>query len=221
MSFEQKYLKYKQKYQELKRQIGGGNAHKLETDNDMDEFVLTATPTINDITNKQVGGGNEEEYVLSDTPVEEMKGGAALSPASYTAPTPLAACPGQVNPLPNVMPPGLPNFPNMNVGQTQVPVGSNIKTFTQVNQAAPAVQAVPPAPVAAVQNKNLVNAVEVDNTTTELSEIQNTEDIEKLFSQYGGKHRDRESSSSSSSESDSEDLESSSSDFSSDSISDL
>ncbi len=178
MSYEQKYLKYKQKYQELKKMLGGG-AHKLETENytDMPDFTLTDTPTYFEAP-KQRGGAEEteaeNEYVLSDTPIDEaneLKGGAPLVMADYTPGVPLASCPGQVNPMPNV----------------QVPIPGN---------AAPA-----GTPVGMTGGSN----EEELNTTTDLSEIQNTEDIAKLFGQFGGKHTDSSSSlSSSSSESESD-----------------
>ncbi len=50
----------------------------------------------------------------------------------------------------------------------------------------------------AMQNKNLINN---EDNATEISEIQNTEDIAKLFSQYGGKHKESSSSESSKSSS--------------------
>lgn len=162
MSYEQKYLKYKQKYQELKRQLHGG-AHNLETEtyNEMPDFSLTDTPTDN-----QRGGNDVEtemDYALSDTPTEktELRGGAPLVMADYTPAIPLATCAGQVNPMPNV----------------QVPL--------------------PGGPMVGGNDEEL-------NTTTDLSEIQNTEDIAKLFGQFGGKHSMSSSSSSSSSGSDSD-----------------
>ena len=178
MSYEQKYLKYKQKYQELKKQLGGG-AHNLETENytDIADFSLTDTPTYTDQP-KQTGGNNienENDFNLTDTPTfaeqHNQSGGSPLVMADYTPSAPLSTCSGQVNPSPNV----------------SVPMPGT---------------AVAPAPV--VSNKNLVEAEEL-NTTTDLSEIQNTEDIAKLFGQFGGKHKmDSSSSSSSSSSSDSD-----------------
>ncbi len=179
MSYEQKYLKYKQKYQELKKQLGGG-AHNLETENyaDIADFTLTDTPTYIEQP-KQFGGAEntevEQDFSLTDTPTfaeQHQSGGAPLVMGEYVPSVPLSSCPGQVNPSPNV----------------SVPL---------------------PAPVApvATQNKNYVE--EELNTTTDLSEIQNTEDIAKLFGQYGGKHESDSSSSSSSS-----DTSGSSSDFS-------
>jgi hypothetical protein len=100
--------------------------------------------------------------------------------ADFTITPPLASCAGQVNPMPIV--------------DVPLPV------------AAPVV-----APIVATQNKNLVGGEDAEelNTTTDLSEIQNTEDIAKLFSQFGGKHKkdlDSSSSSSTTSGSDSDDL---------------
>ncbi len=173
-SYEQKYLKYKQKYQDLKKQLSmtGGNVHQLETDTaDIKDFTLSDTPSF---TNQQHGGADinseditvEMDYSLSETPVQT--GGAMLSPASFN-PSPLATCAGQVNPMPNVAVP-----------------------MTAVNTAAVAATAAAPvAPMMATQNKNLVvnNNTEELVTTTDLSEIRNTEDIEKLFNQFGGKRR--------------------------------
>ena len=182
MSFEQKYLKYKQKYQELKRQLGGGDAHKLETENyGEDEFVLTETPTFQNQQVAQKGGNVEQEleYDLTETPTfQNQQGGATIMPADFALPIPLESCAGQVNPQPIV------DFP--------------------------VIQPPPPMPFPQTAGGDDLN------TTTDLSEIQNTEDIEKLFNQFGGK-QDSSSSSSSSDES----SESSSSTASSDTISDL
>ncbi len=186
-SYEQKYLKYKQKYQELKKQLNltGGNVHHLETDTaDIKDFTLSDTPSF---TNQQNGGADinseditvEMDYSLSETPVQT--GGAMLSPASFN-PSPLATCAGQVNPMPNVA----------------VPMTAVNTAAVAATAAAPIAQ--PVAPMMATQNKNLVNNEEEMNTTTELSEIQNTEDIAKLFNQLGGKHRESSSSGSSSTE---------------------
>jgi hypothetical protein len=184
MSYEQKYLKYKQKYQELKKMLEN-TPHKLETDNytDMPDFTLTDTPTFDF---KQTGGAEEQEmevekdFQLTDTPTEELKGGSALSMGDFTITPPLASCAGQVNPMPNVA----------------VPL--------------PAPVDVPIFPPIATLNKNSIGGEEEElNTTTDLSEIQNTEDIAKLFSQFGGKHKKdlgSSSSSSTTSGSDSDDL---------------
>jgi hypothetical protein len=178
MSYEQKYLKYKQKYQELKKMLGSG-AHNLETENygNIADFTLTDTPTYIDAP-KQLGGNDtmevEKDFSLTETPTFEQQyqsGGAPLVMADYMPSAPLASCPGQVNPSPN----------------TSVPMPSAT------------------TPVV-TQNKNYVDGEEL-NTTTDLSEIQNTEDIAKLFGQFGGRHgSDSSSSSSSSSESDSSDF---------------
>ena len=173
MSYEQKYLKYKQKYQELKNMLGGGSIHKLETDNytDINEFNLTDTPTSFDKPSF-IGGTTENEemeFNLTETPTEyiqsKQNGGAPLVPFDYISSIPLSTCAGQVNPMPDV----------------SVPLPAQT----------------PPA-VIATQNKNYVNNEEI-NTTTELSDVKNTEDIVKLFKQFGGKHTKSSSSSSSSS----------------------
>ncbi len=185
MSYEQKYLKYKQKYQELKKLLAT-TPHKLETENytDMPDFTLTDTPTFEF---KQTGGADtepemevENDFLLTDTPVEEQKGGSTLAMADFTITPPLASCAGQVNPMPNV----------------EVPLPPVVAPV-----AAPVVAPAPaPAPMVGGNDEG-----EEFNTTTDLSEIQNTEDIAKIFSQYGGKHKkDLESSSSSSTTSGSE-----------------
>lgn len=191
MSYEKKYLKYKQKYQELKKLLGN-TPHKLETENytEMPDFTLTDTPT-NEL--KQSGGADvntdevENDFLLTDTPTEEQKGGSTLAMADFVTTPPLESCAGQVNPIPNVEVP-LPTVP-----QT---LGA------------------PFEPALAPVNNNLVGGGDEEiNTTTDLSEIQNTEDIAKLFSQFGGKHRkDLGSSSSSSTTSDSESTDISDSD---------
>ena len=158
MSYEQKYLKYKQKYQELKKHLGK-NVSELETEKytEMPDFNLSDTPTGTVVEPKMMGGADMPEtetmdFDLSDTPTGTLVGGTVLVPAPYVPTAPLASCAGQVNPMPNI----------------NVPM--------------------------AMQNKNVVNH---DDNATELSEIQNTDDIVKLFSQYGGKHKDSSSSESS------------------------
>jgi hypothetical protein len=158
MSFEQKYLKYKQKYQELKRQYGGG-AHKLETEN---EYVLTETPTINSIfvqqNNQNGGNDSDNEFNLTDTPALQL-GGSILAPAPVVAPGPAIPCTGVVNPAPVV---------DMPV----IPAVVNSKNFSQAD-------------------------VDELNSTTELSELQNTEDLVNLFNQHGNGRKHRKSSRSS------------------------
>jgi hypothetical protein len=167
MSYEQKYLKYKQKYQELKKQLN--NVHELETENasEIKDFTLSDTPSF---TNQQTGGAeiNSEDitvdidYNLSDTPIQT--GGSVLAPATYMPAATMGSCPGLVNPMPNV----------------SVPMAVNVATTA----------ATAAIPVMATQQKSLiVNNTEELVTTTDLSEIRNTEDIEKLFDQFGGKRR--------------------------------
>ena len=173
MSYEQKYLKYKQKYQELKKMLGNG-AHNLETEKYGEaDFSLTDTPT-NIEQPKQLGGAeveqieNEKDFSLSETPTfADQLGGAPLVMADYTPSVPLTSCAGQVNPMPNV----------------SVPLPASVAT----------------------QNKNYVEGEEL-NTTTDLSEIQNTEDIAKLFGQFGGRQESDSSTTESTDTSDDSDL---------------
>jgi hypothetical protein len=171
MSYEQKYLKYKQKYQELKKMLGG-STHQLETENysEIADFTLTDTPTFeqsnaNKFGVQQGGYDNENEFNLTETPYENQIGGTTINAAPYVPAVPLPSCPGQVNPMPDV----------------SVPLPTVLPTN--------------------VQNNNLIggNDVEEINTTTDLSEIQNTEDIAKLFNQFGAGRKHKKSSSSSSS----------------------
>jgi hypothetical protein len=172
MSYEQKYLKYKQKYQELKKMLGG-SAHQLETENysEIADFTLTDTPTFEQSNKNTFGiqhGGddNENEFNLTETPYENQIGGTTINAAPYIPATPLPSCPGQVNPMPDV----------------SVPLPTEAVPMT-------------------TQTNNLVGGNDVSeiNTTTDLSEIQNTEDIAKLFNQFGAGRKNKKSSSSSSS----------------------
>lgn len=160
MSYEQKYLKYKQKYQELKRQLMAGNS--VQTGGgDEEEFILTDTPT-GTIMNQRGGNSVEPEYLLTETPTfEDQRGGnLTLAPADF-APAPLTSCPGQVNPL-----------PDSSMGL------STMLADLAANPAGP----VMPAPVQTAGGDE-----ELQQTTTEISDLQNTEDIERLFAQFGGK----------------------------------
>ncbi len=171
MSYEQKYLKYKQKYQELKKSLNLSNVHKMETEVEIQDFVLTDTPTMENV--KMVGGGDEmpmqeeavEDLFLTETPTHEQYGGMVpLAPATFGPTVPLTTCPGMVNPMPDV-----------SMGLSGV----------MANMAANPQGPVPPAPVPQVGGEEV--ASEEFNTTTDVSEIQNTEDIERLFNQFGGK----------------------------------
>ena len=102
MSYEQKYLKYKMKYKALQNQYS--NINKLETMTDntnllqtTNNYDLTDTPG----TLPSMKGGAINDYVLSDTPINDtikMIGGTApFLPLSG-----VQSCPGIVNPQPNV-----------------------------------------------------------------------------------------------------------------------
>ncbi len=198
MSYEQKYLKYKQKYQELKKLLGK-NVSELETEKytEMPDFNLSDTPTGTIDASKMHGGAEVEEtdaieFDLSDTPTGTIVGGSALVAAPYVPSTPLASCVGQVNPMPNV------NVPMAQEGGSAL-VASPYVPSTPLASCAGQVNPMPNVNVPmAMQNKNLINN---EDNATEISEIQNTEDIAKLFSQYGGKHKDSSSSESSKSSS--------------------
>ena len=56
MSYEQKYLKYKHKYQELKQKLS--NTHEMQSNVEIHDFILTDTPTIGHL------GGGAPEYTL-------------------------------------------------------------------------------------------------------------------------------------------------------------
>jgi hypothetical protein len=189
MSYEQKYLKYKQKYQELKK-ILGNNVNSLETERytEMPDFNLSDTPTGESY--KMVGGGNDEydgnEFDLTETPTATMFGGSLVTPNIYTPSAPLTTCAGQVNPMPNV------NVPMAQEGGATLMPADFIPS-APLTSCPGQVNPQPSVPMN-TQNKHFALATE-DNIT----EIQNTEDIAKLFEQYGGKHKSSSSSSSSSS----------------------
>ena len=188
MSYEQKYIKYKHKYQELKQKLS--NTHEMQSNVEIHDFILTDTPTIG-----HLGGGAVDVmpqdtatyYDLTDTP-EQSGGMTNLMPAPFGPTVPLTTCPGMVNPMPDV---------------------SSMIASTPVVPLSP-VPAIPSA--AQVAGADEIASDEF-NTTTNVSEIQNTEDIERLFSQFGGKrgksskrnvnseHSDSKRKSSSSSES--------------------
>jgi hypothetical protein len=196
MSYEQKYLKYKQKYQELKKLLGN-HVTELETEkvSEMPDFNLSDTPTGTIEAPKMLGGAEAESEVmdfdLTETPTGSIIGGAALIAAPYTPSAPLSTCAGQVNPMPNV------NVP-MHGGSPLVasPYTPSAPLSTCAGQVNPMPNVNVPM---TMQNKNLIHNTE--EHMSELSEIQNTEDIARLFGQYGGKRHDSESSHSSQSSS--------------------
>jgi hypothetical protein len=235
MSFEQKYLKYKQKYQELKRLMqNGGGVHQLAAENYSEDIVLTDTPVNNIVGGSFADNTIESEINLTDTP--SMEGGMMLSPASYT-PTLTGAetCTGVVNPNPssNLFSGVLSSVGNM-LGITSTTAAPEVAATTvaapevvpvAATTAAAAAVAAETLPVAtettlsptstASKNRVLENS---EFNSTDIEDIQNTEDIERLFNQLGAGHHRRHHSSSSSSSSDSIFSSSSSS---SESISDL
>ena len=179
MSYEQKYLKYKMKYKALQNQYS--NINKLETMTDntnllqtTNNYDLTDTPG----TLPSMKGGAINDYVLSDTPINDtikMIGGTApFLPLSG-----VQSCPGIVNPQPNV----------------NVPMTGGTAPFLPLSgvQSCPGI--VNPQPNVNVPMTGGVDAITVVETTTELSnksvnnnsDIRNTADINKLFKQLGGK----------------------------------
>ncbi len=134
MSYEQKYLKYKQKYQELKKKMSGINNLEVDASTDIQEFVLTETPTFQ---YQQNGGGILDFFTGSSNNDTEMY---SLSDT--------------------------PNYENMmeHKGAVEPPVQQ--ENFN-----------------------NLVGGNDELTSTTEVNKIQNTEEIERLFNQLGGKKR--------------------------------
>jgi hypothetical protein len=224
MSYEQKYLKYKQKYQELKKQLDGG-AHNLEIDtySEMPDFSLTDTPNDNSyLGHSQYGGFNADtltDYILSDTPTEktELRGGAPLVMADYTPSLPSVSCSGQVNPIPMVG--GNDEFNTTDLSEIQHTdemadlVGGENDEFNTTTDLSEIQKTDEIAKIfGGADELNITTDLsEIQNTDesakifggandelNESSEIQNTDDIFQLFSQYGGKHTKSSSSSSSS-----------------------
>lgn len=124
MSYEQKYLKYKMKYKALQNQYS--NINKLETMTDntkllqtTNNYDLTDTPG----TLPSMKGGAINDYVLSDTPINDnikMIGGTA--PVSFP-PSVVQSCPGIVNPQPNV-----------NVPMTTAPMTGGVDTVVTTTE---------------------------------------------------------------------------------------
>jgi hypothetical protein len=137
MSYEQKYLKYKQKYQELKKRLANINNLEVEESTDVQEFILTETPTFE---NQQTGGNlnisnDTDMYILSDTPNEEMT-----------------------------------------VQHDELSGGHNEQQDELKNELVK-------------EDVELLGGNDDLVSTTDIEKIQNTEDIENLFNQLGGKKR--------------------------------
>ena len=142
----------------------------------------------------------EQELALTETPVLEQTGGWNVSDAAPVANLGSGVpntvnCPGNVNVQPSTV------VPVMDQGSdVVVPPAVEAPAVEAPVVEAPTVEApTVEAPVAsdATQRKNLVERDEA--TTTDLSEIRNTADIEKIFSQLGGHEKDVLDSTSSSS----------------------
>ena len=228
MSYEQKYLKYKQKYIDLKiklrdtigteqadtillsdtpvigkvEQTGAGILETIS-------MLLSDTPTQENSTGntvvEQVSSEKEQvdqqveqdvELALTETPVIQQTGGwniANASPVSNlgSGVPNTANCPGNVNVQPSTVVPVMAQG-----GDIVVPPAVEAPVVAAPVVEAPVVDAAV-VDAAATQRKNLSN--NEDGTTTDLSEIRNTADIEKIFSQLGGHEKDVLDSTSSSS----------------------
>ena len=85
MSYEQKYLKYKQKYKNLQKEYNSKmeevkmdkKATLVDETATLDNFELTDTPG----KLPSMRGGAIDDFILSDTPTYEMKGGDATTSA--------------------------------------------------------------------------------------------------------------------------------------------
>ncbi len=187
MSFELKYLKYKQKYQELKRIMNqsGGSVHQLTADNyseDVD-IVLTDTP-VNGMNGGSIENTTENnfegDFLLTDTPANNMEGGFfGFNILNNT----------RQESTPDTVPPPVPPTPTEPTPTAPAPTTPAPETLS---------------PTVTENKHSVTNNTDYNN----IEDIQNTEDIERLFSQLGGKHKRRKNkitsstiSSSSSSES--------------------
>ncbi len=158
MSYEQKYLKYKQKYQELKKRLASINNLEIEESTDVQEFILTETPTFE---NQQTGGNltNFNDYemlTLSDTPNEDY-----IQELSYDNNNELTTD----NELS-----GGNEYDNHNDSHYEE---HNNELTNELEREIDELNG---------GNDDLVS-------TTDIEKIQNTEDIERLFNQLGGKKR--------------------------------
>ena len=142
--FKLKYIKYKNKYNTLKKQL-----ENLEVNNVID---LTETPTL---SNQMVGG-------------------------SVTTTAIIPPCAGIVNPMPDVT----------------VPMNQDGGSCAGIVNPQPVIT----LPVAPLITSSVPLVTSNKNYSVNESEVNNTEDIERLFKQIGGghkKHHSRESSDSS------------------------
>jgi hypothetical protein len=92
--YKQKYLKYKNKYNELKSKTS--HVDRLETENSV--FILSDTPVYGQMNG---GGINESVINLTETPTyESMEGGDIdMTPVNFTPNTVSGNCAGVVNPV--------------------------------------------------------------------------------------------------------------------------
>jgi hypothetical protein len=211
--YEQKYLKYKQKYKLLKNQMS--NVYLLETENGTVNFELSDTPTFtkNGILENSIiqnGGNMIPDYNLTDTPTIVQSGGSlpASFPPSIVVPD--VSCIGIVNPQPVVVMPS-----NSQVGGDDTnPQDGGDDTNPQDGGTVVSGE---------VDNKMLettTNLSDSDGSKNNMSDIRNTADIAQLFSQLGGKKKRSKKHSKNYVSSSSSLFESSSSMSSSNSISD-
>jgi hypothetical protein len=169
MSYEQKYLKYKQKYQELKKKMAGINNLEVDASTDVQDFLLTETPTFE---NQQTGGNifnldnsnNETEmYSLSDTPNDEHHDEHHDEHRDEHHDEHHDEKVGGSETLKD----------ELSRANDELLGGNDENTATQ----------------SATQSVAQQVAQDELSSTTDIDKIQNTEDIENLFNQLGGKKR--------------------------------
>jgi hypothetical protein len=198
MSYEQKYLKYKQKYLELKNNLNSietTNNSVTETKNTPTQYQLSDTPVnemnggdfysflgkynnmedeisnrVNVLNTQQVQPKQPENMVLTETP-QAQDGGYQLNTAPFKPP--VEQTPPVVKPdggIVNVEPTIKPSIADIAVSDSPQPL----------NQSDLGDKSTP----VETNSKNLVES-------PQLSDVENTTDIENIFKQLGGKRKSK------------------------------
>ena len=211
MSYEQKYLKYKQKYLELKSKLANINT-ETENNNETTQYQLTETPVndmkggdfyaflgkhnnmeneinqrVNSQNNQPVQNTQTENMVLTETPQAqdggyqlEMNNVASFVPPEGPTPPVVQTDGGIVH---TVEPMNL-NVPK--IGDVAVTNDIPDNTIVGANQSDLGNQAVP-----VVQNVQAETNNKYSVESPQMSDAENTTDIENIFKQLGGKRKSK------------------------------
>lgn len=221
MSYEQKYLKYKQKYLELKSKLANINT-ETENNNVTTQYQLSDTPVndmkggdfyaflnknnnieneinqrVNVINNQSVKNTQTENMVLTETP-QAQDGGYDVDMNNLASFTPPKGPPPVVKPNGGIV----NSVPSMNnastIGEVAVVAANQSDNPAGFNQKDLGNKAVPVDKDVAVNDPASIDKAAPAESQTkysvespQMSDVENTTDIENIFKQLGGKRKSK------------------------------